>query len=281
MTLGAVAEDAMVRRARAWKPRTVTVNRSYLRRQILPSLGGRPVAEIDRPEVQRWMASLHATPDAANRSLPLLSVIMRHAELLGLRAEGSNPCIGVRRYRRRERERFLGADEAAALGRRLAALQGEWPLPASAVRLVALTGCRQHEVRELRWADYREGHLFLADAKAGPRTVWLSSAAREVLDALPRTSRWVFPAATSSGHLSTGQLDRFWREEVRAEAGLSDLRLHDLRHSYASFALRQGETVLTIGRLLGHRDPNTTLRYTHFVDDQAREAAEQVAEALT
>ena len=109
--------------------------------------------------------------------------------------------------------------------------------------------------------------------------MWLSSPARAVLDRLPRTGPWMFPASTGTGPLSAGTLDRFWRA-LREEAGLQDLRLHDLRHSYASFALRQGETVLTIGRLLGHRDPASTLRYTHFADALVRDAVEVVGKSL-
>ncbi len=274
-----VAEEVFARYGRAWKTGTVAVNRSYLRSQILPWFRDRPIGEITHTEVQRWLAGLHATPDAANRSLPILSVVLRQAEIYGYRRENSNPCAGVRRYRRPPRERFLTTDETRRLGTALCAREAVSPVPASAVRLLLLTGCRQGEIRELRWSDYREGHLFLRDSKTGPRTVWLSSPARALLDRLPRTARWAFPASNGAGPLSAGTLDRFWRT-LREEAGLPDLRLHDLRHSFASFALRQGETVLTIGRLLGHRDPTTTLRYTHVVDTHAREAVEAVGASL-
>ena len=273
----AVAEEVFRRYGRHWKPSTLTANRSYLRNQILPWFGGRPVAAITRANVQRWFAGLHATPAAANRSLPLLSVILRQAEIYGLRTDGGNPCSGVRPYPRRGRERFLTADEFRRLG---AALAGREPgASAAVVRLLALTGCRQSEIRRLEWRDYRAGHLFLRDSKTGPRTVWLSSAARLVLDALPRTSRWVFPAATGVGPMSTETLYGLWRR-LRAAAGLPGLRLHDLRHSFASFALRRGETAPTIGRLLGHRDPATTLKYIHVADATVREAAEAVGLAL-
>ena len=130
----------------------------------------------------------------------------------------------------------------------------------------------------LKWRDYREGKLFLRDSKNGPRTVWLSSAAREVLDRLPRKSAWVFPSHWRNlDHLS-GITD-FW-QDVRTEAGLRDVRPHDLRHTYASIALMHGETVLTIGRLLGHDHPGTTLKYTNFADAAAREAVDAVSSVL-
>ena len=275
-----VAEEAFRRYGRNWKPRTVSVNRSYLRNQILPWFRQRPIADITRSDVQNWLASLHDTPAAADRSLPILSLILRQAEIYGYRIENSNPCSGVRRYRPPARERFLTAEEMRRLGAALAAWEADSPVPAAAIRLLLLTGCRQGEIRELVWQDYRSGHLFLRDSKTGPRTVWLSSPARAVLDDLPRTVRWVFPVANGSGPLSTGMLDRFWRT-LREGAGLPDVRMHDLRHSCATLALRQGETVLTIGRLLGHRDSATTLKYTHFADAMARDAVEAVGTALT
>ena len=147
------------------------------------------------------------------------------------------------------------------------------------VRLLLLTGCRKGEILTLKWRFYREGNLFLPDGKAGPRTVWLSSAAREVLEGLPRKSVWVFPSPTTRSCLTAATLDRAW-QRIRAEADLRDVRLHDLRHSYASMALAQGETVLTIGRLLGHRNPATTLKYTHMSDAMVHEAADAVGAAL-
>ena len=278
-TFESVAEEVFRRYGRTWKPRTITVNRAYLRNQIMPFFRGRPIADITRREVQRWFAALHPTPAAANRSLPILSLILRQAEIYGYRPEDSNPCAGLRRYRRRSRERFLTVGETRRLGASLAAQEPVTPLPATVIRLLLLTGCRQSEIRTLRWPDYREGHLFLPDSKTGPRTVWLSSAARWILDGLPRTGRWLFPASKGIGPMRTETLYGCWRI-VRAAANLPDVRLHDLRHSYASFALQRGESVSTIGRLLGHRDPTTTLKYTHFADALAREAVETVGAAL-
>ena len=275
----AVAEAVFRRYARIWKARTLYVNRCYLRRQILPAFAGRQISEISRQDVQRWFASLRATPVAADRSMPILSVIMKEAEQLGYRPEGSNPCRRIRRYRRKGRERYLSDDELRHLAARVTVHEGERPLEVAAVRLLLLTGCRKSEVRTLRWSDYREGHLFLRDSKTGPRTVWLSGAARAVLETLDRTGAWVFPGRGASQPMCPTCLDRFWYC-VRAEADLSDVRLHDVRHTYASFALRRGESVLAIGRLLGHANPATTLKYTHLADSMMREAVEAVGAAL-
>ena len=274
-----VAAAVFERHERLWKPGTLEVNRGYLKNQILPHFAGRPVAEIDRREVRNWFAALHATPAAADRSLPVLSVIMREAEAMGLRPEGSNPCRGIRRNRRKGRARFLTDDEMRRLGAALSRHADRQPLAVAVIRLLLLTGCRRSEILTLRWSDYREGHLFLRDGKTGPRTVWLSTPARRVLDGLERRGRWAFPAPRGDRPLDGNRLERFWWR-LRAEIDLGDVRLHDLRHTHASIALREGETILAIGRLLGHASPETTLKYAHPADAMAREASETVGAAL-
>ena len=115
-----VADEVFRRYARNWKPSTLRVNRGYYRNQILPWFEGRQIADITAHDVQRWFASLHETPVAADRSAPILSVIMRQAEIYGYRPEGTNPCVGIKRYRRQGRERFLSAAELRRLGKVLA-----------------------------------------------------------------------------------------------------------------------------------------------------------------
>ena len=274
-----VADEVFRRYARNWKPSTLKVNSGYYRNHILPWFRGRPIGDINANDVRRWFASLHETPVAADRSAPVLSVIMRQAEVYGYRPEGTNPCAGIKRNRRRGRERFLSVAEVRRLGEVLARHEADQPQAVTIIRLLLLTGCRKGEIVTLKWRYYREGRLFLPDSKSGPRTVWLSSAAREILDGLPRKSVWVFPSARKEGCPAAEMVGQVWRR-LRVEAGLSDVRLHDLRHTYASIAMAQGETVLTIGRLLGHRDPETTLKYTHLADSTVRDAVDVVGKAL-
>lgn len=272
-----VAEEAFRRHSRQWKPRTLSVNRYYLDKHILPRFAEQRIADVTSQDVRDWFAAMHATPVSADRSMPVLSVIMQVAEADGLRPEGSNPCRGIRRYRRQNRDRFLSEAEIGRLGQ---ALHAAAPSPAvPLIRLPALTGCRSSEIRTLRWTDYRDGHVFLRDSKTGPRTVWLSEAARAVLDALPRTSPWVFPAIRSDGPVSGTTLSHTWGK-FRKAAGLKDVRLHDLRHSYASVAIKSGETVPAVGRLLGHRDPETTLKYAHHAEADAESAATAMGAVL-
>ena len=275
----AVAEEVFERYGRNWKPGTLKVNRNYLRKTILPWFGGKNIADIGREDVQRWFASLRATPVSADRSAPILSVIMRQAEIYGYRPDGSNPCTGIRRYRRKGRERFLSEPELRRLGTVLDSHEVRRPRDVAFVRLLLLTGCRKSEIATLQWPDYREGRLFLRDGKTGPRTVWLSSPARALLNGLPRQDRWVFPSPQRQGPVPTTVFERFWRR-VREEADIADARLHDLRHTYASIAVMQGESVTTTARLLGHNDTRATLKYAHLSDRSVREATDALSTIL-
>ena len=274
-----VAEEVFRRYGRTWKPRTLYVNQHYYRRQLLPWFRGRPIDDITGADVRAWFASLHATPAAADRSMPVLSVIMAQAEAYGYRPQGSNPCRGIRRYRRKGRERFLSEEEVRRLGTVLRRHEGRSPVHVAIIRLLLLTGCRKREIATLRWREYRDGHLHLEDSKTGPRTVWLSSAARRIIEELPRTSTWVFPSTRTGRSIEVTAVQCFW-QRLRCEAGLQGVRLHDLRHTYASIAIMTGENVLTVGRLLGHNDPGTTLKYTHIANDAAVVAAESLGPVL-
>ncbi len=274
-----VAEEVFRRHGRNWKPRTFAVNRGYCANQILPWFRGRPIADITNADIREWFASLHATPVAADRSAPVLSVIMTCAEAYGYRPEGSNPCRGIRRYRRKGRERFLSEEEIRRLGKGLEQHEGDRPMYVAIVRLLLLNGRRLREIVTLRWKEYREGHLHLEDSKTGPRMVWLSSPARRILDEQPQSSPWIFPSCRTGNSVSISAVERFWMR-LRSEVGLKDVRLRDLRHTFASIAVMKGENILTVGRLLGHTDPGTTLKYTHLAHDAVVEAAETVGSVL-
>ena len=276
---GVVAEKLFEACERHWKAGTRRVNRIYLKNQILPWFRNMQVAGITERDVKQWHASLHATPFAADRAAPVLSVLLRQAEVYGYRPEESNPCVGIRRYRRRGRERFLSPEEMQRLGAVLSRHEPDHPLEIAAIRLLLLTGCRCNEILTLKWSDYREGHLYLRDSKTGPRTVWLSSPARGILDGLPRRGAWIFPARLKRGFFCQNMIQYYW-SKVRGEARLGDVRLHDLRHSYASVAILNGATVPTIARLLGHNDTATTLKYTHLNQTAVRAAVEAVTPIL-
>ena len=149
-----------------------------------------------------------------------------------------------------------------------------WQAPFAALETagieVILVHARQVNARQVKQ---------LSDSKTGPRTVWLSSAARAILDCISRKSSWIFPSTRTNRAMTTVVVDQLWYR-VRAEADLHEVRIHDLRHTYASIAMAQGETVLTIGRLLGHRDPETTMKYTQLSDAMVREAIDTIGAVL-
>jgi len=228
--------------------------------------------------------SLHETPTMANKVLDLLSRLFVMADGWGIAPESGNPCRFVRKYKEERRERFLSEAEFRRLGQVLDAVAAEGKVHTSAVaafRLLMLTGCRRNEILTLRWedVDLDVGELRLRDAKSGPRAVALSPPARRVLATLPRLpdNPWVIAGVKPGARLSN--LNNAWLV-IRARAGLDDVRIHDLRHSFASRALALGESLPMIGKLLGHRKVQTTARYAHLARDSVKASAARIAESL-
>ncbi len=266
------------------KPATVASYRSVLDKYILPALGGTAVAEVGGAQVTALHHRLRNTPGLANQAVHLLSRMFVLAEAWELVPPGRNPCRRLRRYRTQPRERFLSPEEYRRLGRALTDAEAEsavWPPAIAAIRLLALTGCRRGEILNLQWddVDRTAGDLRLRDAKAGPRMVPLTRPVLRVLDGVPRQPGvpWVI-AGQRPGRRLTG-LQYYWRS-VRARAGLDDVRIHDLRHSYASRALALGESLYTIGKLLGHTSVATSARYAHLMREAEKEAANRVGGSI-
>ena len=268
------------------KPGTQRRVRGMLDNHIVPALGRLPLEAVEPSHVNEFHQRLSDRPVTANKCVKVLSHMYRLGTGWGMVPEGLNPCRSVEKYPERSRERFLTDAEFARLGRVLdeALDSGAAPLTAvTAIRLLMLTGCRKSEILTLRWADVDldAGELHLADSKTGPRAVQLPPTAVELLEALPQwdDSPWVFPGNDRDGRYSGGGLDHAWRT-VRAAAALEDVRIHDLRHSFASRALALGETLPVIGKLLGHSDIETTARYAHLAHDSIYETAERIAESI-
>ena len=263
------------------KPNTVRGVRVDLEKHIVPAFGKVAFSALDRERVAALHASLYRTPSAANRMVDTLSAMFSVAQTWGIVPEGVNPCPGIGKYGTRRRERFLTEAEFERLGRTLGEMESEGgvrPGAAAAIRLLMLTGCRCNEILRLRWdeVDFERNELRLADSKTGKRTVPLSPAAARVLSARPRVAGnpWVIPGKIDGRPLRN--VDRSWRK-VRARAGLEGVRLHDLRHSFASRALALGESLPMIGRLLGHARVRTTARYAHLTERSVRESAARIA----
>ena len=266
------------------KPLTLRSYRQVISKNVLPTLGRIPVAEIERRHVAELHYKLRRTPVAANDAVNALSRILNRAEAWGMVPPGSNPCRQTRKYRTRRLERFLTEHEFRRLGGTLDALEAEGGIPvpaAAALRLLMLTGCRCGEIVGLRWEDVHldRSEIRLADSKTGPRTVSLSPAAVRVLAEVPRPAGnpWVIAGAKPGARLP--HITYYWYR-VRKRAGLEDVRLHDLRHSFASRALALGEPLPMIGKLLGHSKIQTTARYAHLARDSIRDSAVRVAASI-
>ena len=255
-----------------------------LRNHILPALGPMPVPSVDREHVVALHFDLRETPRAANRALMVLSKMYALAEAWGLAPPNGNPCRYVLRYKEGRRERFLEQDEYRRLGLALRDLRAEGPAKAraaAALLLLMLTGCRHGEVLTLRWSDVdrKSGEIRLRDAKTGARMVPLSPAALHVLKGVKRVggSSWVFTGKTPKRHLA--DLRPYWHR-VREQAEVKDIRIHDLRHSFASRALKEGLALPMIGRLLGHTDVGSTARYAHLSQEAEKVAADRVGGSI-
>jgi integrase len=284
-TLAEFAERYLGKHARIHKKASSLANdERLLQKRILPALGRRKLSEVSREDVAGLHEELRSTPYEANRLLALLSKMFNLAEEWGFRPEGSNPCRRIRKFVERKRQRFLGPDELARLGAVIVEEERHRthaPSVFAAIRLLLFTGCRLSEILTLRWAEVDLDHscLRLADSKTGEKVVFLNSAARQVLSSLKREqdNPYVIPGARSGSHLVN--LEKPWRR-LREKAGLADVRLHDLRHSFASAGAVNGLSLPLLGALLGHTQPSTTNRYAHLGADPVRQANELVGRYL-
>ena len=259
------------------KPRTAREYRRLIEKIILPALGQRRVADITRQDIAQLHHALRATPTEANRTLALLSVLFTFAERQGERPDGSNPCRHVERFPHRRRERFLSTDELARLGGTLAAYRGS-PYHPATIKLLIFTGARLSEILSLQWnwVSLERGEVRLPDSKTGAKTIHLPPPALEVLAGLPRLEGNPY---VLGARRSTTFIEKPWRR-IRVAAGLEDVRLHDLRHAFASVAASAGMGLPIIGKMLGHTQAQTTQRYAHLASDPVKAAAAIVAERI-
>ncbi len=246
---------------------------------IAPAIGAFRVIDVKRSDIAKLHQGMGHIPYQANRTLGVLSKMFNLAEVWGLRPDGSNPCHHVKKYREDKRQRFLSAKEMAALGQAFEDELKENPESKAAIaafKLLILTGCRRGEIQTLKWSYVNGNTITLPDSKTGPKIVYLGEAARKVLDGIEKTkgNEYVITGQVEKQHLT--DLERPWRR-IRARAGLDDVRIHDLRHTFASGALAIGEALPMIGKLLGHSQVQTTARYAHLADNPIRDSANRIS----
>jgi len=264
-----------------YKPSSRNGMNSVLNSQLLPAFGATPLDRITRTEVLHWFDAYSRTaPGGANHALRILRQILEFAIARG--QISINPARNVTMNRRAALTRFLSRDELQRLHHALerhARTGAQRARQADIIRLLLLTGCRRGEILALRWNDVDGDTIALGDAKTGPRKVYLNAGARRIIERQPRgQSAFVFPSPRNPEHSHDPYLP-LW-DRVRTEAGIEDVRLHDLRHTMASYAVMNGVPVPVVSRLLGHSNVRMTLRYAHLADRDIEAAAERVGAAM-
>jgi integrase len=258
------------------KPKTARDYAHILRNHLLPAFGHRTIAEIRPDDVDALHVKLQATPRMANYVTATFGVMLRHAIQAGLRHD--NPCRDVVRYREKGRERFLSPREFATAVEAIDKAVADKTISlraAAGLKLLMLTGARRSEIRAAQWCnvDWERRIIRLPDSKTNtPRTIHLNDSALDVLRALPREGGFIVGGGEAF-------LNAAW-SVIRARCGLTDVRVHDLRHSYASAALAAGVPLAMVGKLLGHAHAGTTSRYAHLAADDAAAANDVVGAAL-
>jgi integrase len=283
---------------------TAEFYRDILDRIVKPALGTTKADKLTRTQVGKLHSSLADTPFQANRVLAVLGSMYSFAGRAGIVPESTNPARGIDRFKESRRERFLMGEELERLGsaiREAETVGIPWTIDeskpnarhvprtkrstriatsaAAAIRLLLFTGCRLREILYLRWehVDFERSCLFLPDSKTGRKTVILSAPALSVLNRLERLGPYVIPG--DNPEQPRHDLKRPWAA-ITNRAGLTGVRLHDLRHTYASFGASGGLGLPIIGRLLGHVQVATTARYAHLDNDPLRRASDAIANRI-
>ncbi|MBF0169457.1 MAG: integrase arm-type DNA-binding domain-containing protein [Alphaproteobacteria bacterium] len=264
------------------KPDTLEEYLRSIKLHIKPVFGRHKIKSVSRADVAKLHHEMRDRPYQANRVLAILSKMFNLAEVWGLRPDGSNPCRHVKKYKETKRERYLTAEELTRLGEVLVETEkegSESPFAIAAFRLLILTGCRMGEIQTLKWAYVRGNQLHLPDSKTGAKRVYLGPPALDVLAGLRRLegNEYVIAGKLPGQYLT--DLERPWRR-IRIRAKLEDVRIHDLRHSFASGAVMMGESLPMIGKLLGHTQVQTTARYAHLADDPVQASASRISQHI-
>lgn len=267
------------------KPRSRTEYRRLIGKLLPTAFGRTPITQVSRSDIARLHLKLKDTPYQANRLLAVLSKFFNWCEKFGYRADRSNPAYHVEKFREEKRKRYLSEKEIARLGEVLAELETQVasdPYVIAAIRLLALTGARLNEILTLRWGDvdFDNSKLDLEDSKTGKKSIYLNAPSLSVLNSVPRqpSNHFVICGAKAGSHLVN--LQKPWRR-IRALAELDDVRLHDLRHTFASVAVASGMTLPLIGALLGHSQPQTTARYAHLADDPVKAGSRRISKIIS
>ena len=262
------------------KPKSVEEDTRYIERDIKPALGHKALSEVGSKDIVKLKSSFANTPVKANRVLALLSKIFNLAEQWEYREPNTNPTRHIRKFKEEPRERFLKPDELERLAEvMLDAEVNQWTSQPviDAIRILQMTGARLREVLNMRWdyVDLQAGQIHLPDSKTGRKTIFLSNKAKRYVGNIKRKADnpYVFPGQREGSQLIN--IQKPWRL-IRERAKLADVRIHDLRHTYASLAVAQNLSLPIVGKLLGHKSSKSTERYAHLYTDVMANAANKV-----
>lgn len=278
---------------------TIAIDKGRIERHIKPLLGSKRISSLDKSDIEKFLndvangktakntktkkhgvARVRGGKGTATRTVGLFGGIYTFAIKKGLIS--FNPVHGIKKYPDNIRERYLTADELKSLGEVLVKAEkgGTNIYGLNLIKLLLLTGCRRGELLSLKWknVNLEKGFLRLPETKTGYKTVPLGEPAIELLNETPKISgtQFVFPGAKGNGFQG---LQKIW-SQIRNEAGLEDVRLHDLRHTFASVGATSGSSLYILGKLLGHKDQKTTQRYAHLADDPLKNAADEISKAI-
>ncbi|CAN7594178.1 tyrosine-type recombinase/integrase [Rhizobium sp. LjRoot254] len=276
---------------------TCDVENGLIKRHILPLLAKRKVAELTKNDLERFLqnvadgktavdektrrygrAIVKGGKGTANRTMALLSSMFTYAIGRGVRTD--NPAKGIKLFRLKKHDRYLNAEELERLGGALRQVEdaGQSPFAVAAIRFLLLSGCRCGEALTLQWSwiDFDHNIAKLPDSKTGQKVLLLGSGAIDLLKTLAKVAGSPLVFSSAAGGTTPISIQKVWRK-VRETAGLDGLRLHDLRHNFASTAVSSGQSLYIVGKLLGHSQSQTTQRYAHLAPDPVRQAADDVS----
>jgi integrase len=264
------------------KPTTLYDYRNLLEKVVNPVLGSIQVSEITFADIAAFHLKRQATPYQANRGVMMLSKMLNLAEDWGLRPMNTNPARKIKKYPEVEKKCYLDDAEQARLGQVMGDMLQAGEISRyvfAAFYLLLLTGCRLGEIQKLKWNYVTRTHLELPDSKTGRRRIPLPREAYQFVQSLEQREGNPYVILGDHGMSHYNDLQKPWRK-IRARAKLNDVRLHDLRHTYASVAVTNGIDPFMLKEILGHKNLSTTLRYAHLSDDAVQKAAGQIANRL-
>lgn len=282
------------------KQSTQEIEKSLLTRHIVPLLGKKRISELSKRDVQKFMldvakgktakdiktkprgrARITGGKGTANRSVAVLSSLFNFAIDLGLLE--TNPAIGIKKYKLKTHDRYLTAQELDRLGQALkqAEVENISFYAIAAIRFLILSGCRSGEALNLQWdwIDWEHKLIKLPDSKTGQKTLLLGDGAIELLKTIPRVKASPLVFVSAVGGITPLSIKKVWGK-IKEMADLKDLRIHDLRHNFASTAVSSGQSLYIVGRMLGHTQSQTTQRYAHLAPDPVKQAATEVSNEL-